>query len=46
VAYAFPRGFVTFTADPQGRTDQLRINQPNNDVQFYELDPRRTATRP
>ncbi|MFN7949817.1 MAG: serine hydrolase [Blastocatellia bacterium] len=38
VAYAFPRGFVNFTIDQQGRTDQLKINQPNNDFWFYELE--------
>jgi hypothetical protein len=42
VAYNFPRGWVTFTIDQMGRTDQLKINQPNNDFWFYELDLRRT----
>jgi CubicO group peptidase (beta-lactamase class C family) len=42
VAYNFPRGFVTFTIDKNGRTDELRIDQPNNDFWFYELHPRRT----
>lgn len=41
VAYNFPRGFVTFTIDKDGRTDRLSIDQPNNDFWFYELDLRR-----
>ncbi len=42
VNYNFPRGFVTFTIDKNGKTDQLKIDQPNNDFWFYELDLRRT----
>jgi hypothetical protein len=42
VHYNFPRGFVTFTIDKDGKTDQLKIDQPNNDFWFYELDLRRT----
>ncbi len=38
VAYNFPRGFVTFTIDKTGKTDQLKIDQPNNDFWFYELE--------
>ena len=38
VHYNFPRGFVTFTIDKEGKTDQLKIDQPNNDFWFYELD--------
>jgi hypothetical protein len=41
VAYNFPRGFVTFTIDRNGKTDELKIDQPNNDFWFYELTPRR-----
>jgi len=41
VAYSFPRGFVTFTMDRNGKTDELKIDQPNNDFWFYELTPRR-----
>jgi len=40
-AYNFPRGFVTFTIDKNGRTDEMKIDQPNNDFWFYELKPRR-----
>lgn len=42
VAYNFPRGWVTFTIDRNGRTDQLKIDQPNNDFWFYELDLKRS----
>ncbi len=41
VAYNFPRGFVTFTIDKDGKTDRLTVDQPNNDFWFYELDLRR-----
>jgi CubicO group peptidase (beta-lactamase class C family) len=41
-AYNFPRGFVTFTIDKNGKTDDLKIDQPNNDFWFYELAPKRT----
>ncbi len=41
VSYNFPRGFVTFTLDKDGKTDELKIDQPNNDFWFYELTPRR-----
>ena len=42
VNYNFPRGFVTFTLDKNGKTDQLKIDQPNNDFWFYELDLKRS----
>jgi CubicO group peptidase (beta-lactamase class C family) len=42
VNYNFPRGWVTFTIDKDGKTDQLKIDQPNNDFWFYELDLKRT----
>ncbi|MEJ7625073.1 MAG: serine hydrolase [Pyrinomonadaceae bacterium] len=38
VAYNFPRGWVTFTLDKNGKTDQLKVDQPNNDFWFYELN--------
>ena len=37
VAYNFPRGFVTFAIDKTGATDEMKIDQPNNDFWFYEL---------
>ncbi|CAN5564991.1 serine hydrolase [soil metagenome] len=42
VHYNFPRGFVTFTIDKNGKTDMLKIDQPNNDFWFYELELKRT----
>lgn len=42
VSYNFPRGFVTFTIDKDGKTDRLTVDQPNNDFWFYELDLRRS----
>lgn len=40
--YNFPRRFVTFTIDRVGRTDQIKIDQPNNDFWFYELELKRS----
>jgi CubicO group peptidase (beta-lactamase class C family) len=37
VAYNFSRGFVTFTIDKNGKTDEMKVDQPNNDFWFYEL---------
>jgi CubicO group peptidase (beta-lactamase class C family) len=42
VHYNFPRGFATFTIDRDAKTDQLIIDQPNNDFWFYELELHRT----
>lgn len=42
VNYNFPRGWVTFTLDGQGKTDVLKIDQPNNDFWFYELELKRS----
>ncbi len=42
VSYNFPRGFVTFTIDKNGKTERLNVDQPNNDFWFYELDLKRT----
>jgi CubicO group peptidase (beta-lactamase class C family) len=42
VAYNFPRGFVTFTVDKTGKTDEMKVDQPNNDFWFYELNFRRS----
>jgi CubicO group peptidase (beta-lactamase class C family) len=42
VNYNFPRGWVTFTLDGKGKTDQLKIDQPNNDFWFYELELKRS----
>lgn len=41
VAYNFPKGFVTFTIDKTGKANELKIDQPNNDFWFYELEFKR-----
>ncbi len=41
VVYPFPRGFVTFTLTPQGKVDELRLDVPNPDFDFKELDFKR-----
>jgi hypothetical protein len=42
VAYNFPPGFATFTIDKSGKPDEIKIDQPNNDFWFYELELKRT----
>lgn len=41
VAYNFPKGFVTFAIDKTGKVDEMKIDQPNNDFWFYELEFKR-----
>lgn len=41
VNYNFPRGWVTFRIDKNGRPDEIKIDQPNDDFWFYELELRR-----
>ena len=41
VGYNFPRGFLTFVINKDGKADELKIDQPNNDFWFYELSPKR-----
>ncbi len=41
VAYNFPRGFITFSLDKDGKVEAMKIDQPNNDFWFYELEPKR-----
>lgn len=45
VKYNFPRGFVNFTINAQGQTEQLKIDQPNDDFWFYELDLKRVVEK-
>lgn len=42
VSYNFPRGFITFTIDKNGKSDEMKIDQPNNDFWFYELEFKRS----
>jgi hypothetical protein len=41
VIYAFPKGFVTFTLDSQGKVDEMKIDVPNPDFNFQELEFKR-----
>jgi CubicO group peptidase (beta-lactamase class C family) len=41
VGYNFPRGFLTFVLNKDGKADELKIDQPNNDFWFYEMSPKR-----
>lgn len=41
VVYPFPKGFVTFTLDARGKTEDLKIDVPNNDFDFKELEFKR-----
>lgn len=41
VSYNFRPGYISFTIDAKGRTDQMSIDQPNNDFLFTELEFRR-----
>lgn len=41
IVYPFPRGFVTFTLDPQGRPAEMKIDVPNPDFDFKELEFKR-----
>jgi CubicO group peptidase (beta-lactamase class C family) len=38
IVYPFPRGFVTFTLNPQGKVDEMKIDVPNPDFDFKELE--------
>lgn len=42
VVYPFPRGFVTFTLNAEGRVDEMKIDVPNPDFDFKELEFKRT----
>ena len=41
VVYPYPRGWVTFTLDPQGRVGEMKIDVPNPDFDFKELEFKR-----
>ncbi len=42
VSYAFGRGFVTFVLNAQGKVDEMKIDVPNPDFDFKELEFRRS----
>jgi CubicO group peptidase (beta-lactamase class C family) len=41
IVYPFPRGFVTFNLDPQAKVSEMKIDVPNPDFDFKELEFRR-----
>ena len=41
IVYPFPRGFVTFSLNAQGKTDEMKIDVPNPDFDFKELEFKR-----
>lgn len=41
VNYNFPKGFVIFSVK-DGKSDEMKIDQPNSDFWFYELDLKRS----
>lgn len=41
VPYPFPRGFVTFTLDSQGKVEEMKLDVPNPDFDFKELEFKR-----
>ena len=38
IVYPFPRGFVTFTLDSKGKISEMKIDVPNPDFIFTELE--------
>jgi CubicO group peptidase (beta-lactamase class C family) len=38
VSYPFPKGFVTFTLNAEGQLDEMKIDVPNPDFDFKELE--------
>jgi hypothetical protein len=41
VVYPFPRGWVTFTLDPQAKVSEMKVDVPNPDFDFKELEFKR-----
>jgi len=41
VSYNFPRGFINFILNKDGQVEEMKIDQPNNDFWFYELNFKR-----
>jgi CubicO group peptidase (beta-lactamase class C family) len=42
IVYPFGRGFVTFTLDGNGKVNEMKIDLPNPDFDFTELEFKRT----
>ena len=45
VVYPYPRGWVTFQLDLQGKVSEMKIDVPNPDFDFKELEFKRAAGR-
>ncbi|MET0645348.1 MAG: serine hydrolase [Pyrinomonadaceae bacterium] len=43
VVYPYPRGWVTFHLDAQGKVSEMKIDVPNPDFDFKELEFKRAA---
>lgn len=43
VSYPFPKGFVTFTLNAHGKVDEMKIDVPNPDFDFKELEFKRAS---
>jgi CubicO group peptidase (beta-lactamase class C family) len=43
IVYPFPKGFVTFTLNAQGQVDEMKLDVPNPDFNFNELEFKRAA---
>lgn len=41
VIYPYPRGWVTFQLDPQGKVSEMKLDVPNPDFDFKELEFKR-----
>jgi CubicO group peptidase (beta-lactamase class C family) len=41
IVYPFPKGFVTFTLNHRGQVDEMKIDVPNPDFDFKELEFKR-----
>jgi hypothetical protein len=41
ISYPFPKGSVTFTLYAQGKVDEMKIDVPNPDFDFKELEFKR-----
>lgn len=44
ISYPFPKGFVRFTLGAQGQPDEMKIDVPNPDFDFKELEFKRRET--
>jgi hypothetical protein len=43
IVYPFKRGFVSFVMDGQGKVSEMKIDVPNPDFDFKELEFKRMA---